>query len=646
VRATIFCAETEMTRMLRSRGAGVHLLTLFLLLTIALSWSGSSAAYAQSADGTPVIPVESPTESPVPSETEAPTSEPTATSEATAEPSATTEAPADFSAAELPDVSFSSATYTGAAGSTIVVTLNISMDEASEGTVAITAPEGTQFVSGSGSATAGVCTVEGVVPVPGGELTGSFNSPGPAMCTFTMSLQLNYPGNGAGTSVAMIARIRTYAPSPLRYTAETQIFVTLPSVNTLSIVADNANPLPGDVVQITVSHPDDSGLTGAQGELEGSVPAGTTLAAGTGLISCSTGCATLLVSESPTLVSGTYSILPGTAPTISLDYTVTVDPGTAPGTILTFNGDGTLVDGTPTGPDTVSITVAAAPVVATGTSITVPFEGSGNGAVSASGGFGAITFAIDTSPTKGTATVNPDGSFEYVAASGQTGTDQFTILASDSSLPAQTAVATVDVTIGDPDALVAQSLTLNIESGGTITGELVDQVSGGIPPYTFVLATGPALGTVTIEPDGTFTYQAHSGASGTDSFTYTVTDSTSGVVEATATTTGTVTIIIAAPLTPVPSPTPSPTTEPGEPTPIATEQTGTVEPGDPEITQTPVDPRVSETPDSGNGTDPVTHLPSTGAGGSQQSMPVVALLVAGVMMLAAAVIAGRRRANG
>jgi VCBS repeat-containing protein len=314
-----------------------------------------------------------------------------------------------------------------------------------------------------------------------------------------------------------------------------------------------------------------------------------------------------------------------------------------------------VTDGYTTDTGTISVTIAAPnPVVAQDQTLAVAFEGDGSGSVTASGGEDAIVFALDAQANKGTATVNPDGSFTYVANDGQTGPDQFTVSATDGYT---TGTATVSVTIGAPDELIAESLTVTIDTSGVVTGNLAEQVSGGIPPYTFLLDTAPTKGQITISPEGLFTYTANEGESGPDSFSYTVTDSAPAAqVSAAATTTGTVNLIITAAPTPIPSPTvevtPSPTVEH---TPSPTVEITSTPTTDPDATVTPTpttdpddeEPTATEVPGGDPGDDdggPITDLPSTGAGASGTSSTLLLMLIAGLGLLAtAAALTGRRR---
>jgi VCBS repeat-containing protein len=78
----------------------------------------------------------------------------------------------------------------------------------------------------------------------------------------------------------------------------------------------------------------------------------------------------------------------------------------------------------------------------------------------------------------------------------------------------------------------------------TVSGSLLngasDPDSGGAISLTG--NTSPAHGTVTVNPDGTFTYLPNPGFSGTDSFTYTITDSDDPANPKSATATATITV--------------------------------------------------------------------------------------------------------
>jgi hypothetical protein len=304
---------------------------------------------------------------------------------------------------------------------------------------------------------------------------------------------------------------------------------------------------------------------------------------------------------------------------------------------------------------TISITIAAPLLVITGDTIEVPYEGSADGTITVSGGTSPYTYAIDTAPTRGTVALENDGTFTYTANPGAVGADQFTVRVRDAGAPAQEQVAAVDVTIL-PAPLATTPLALTLTPGETADGNLAGQVTGGVPPYTFVLDAAPSQGTLTLNADGTYTYTANPDASGTDSFTYMVTDSEGGV-GLLAVTTGTVEIAFAAqPVTPTVEPTvaPSPTAEPTSttaPSPTV-EPTATPSPTvDPTATATATQVPATEVPTPGSlvtptATTAVIGLPSTGAGATGGTPSLAWLAFTGLALVALAGLVTWRRERG
>jgi hypothetical protein len=117
---------------------------------------------------------------------------------------------------------------------------------------------------------------------------------------------------------------------------------------------------------------------------------------------------------------------------------------------------------------------------------------------------------IGTYPTPGggSVTIDPDGHYTYTAPDSP-GTDTIPFTAIDSTVP-EPLPGIVDVTIVEP--LDANSFTFHIAPGGSLSGNLNDYVTGGIGERTFgpigVAMPTPGGGTITIGPDGSFTYGA------------------------------------------------------------------------------------------------------------------------------------------
>jgi PKD repeat protein/serine/threonine protein phosphatase PrpC len=132
-------------------------------------------------------------------------------------------------------------------------------------------------------------------------------------------------------------------------------------------------------------------------------------------------------------------------------------------------------------------------------------------------------------PFGGVVTLNPDGSFTYTPNPGFAGLDIFTYQANDGTNPSSN-IATVFMIVGfnlPPDAAddlytTPINTALNIPAPGVLANDT--DVDGD--PLTAVNPSAVANGTVTLNPDGSFTYTPNAGFSGTDTFTYFANDGT------------------------------------------------------------------------------------------------------------------------
>ena len=141
-------------------------------------------------------------------------------------------------------------------------------------------------------------------------------------------------------------------------------------------------------------------------------------------------------------------------------------------------------------------------------------------------------------PSHGTLTLRPDGSFTYVPDANYHGTDTFSYQANDGMT--NSGLATVTLTISaDNDAPVAQNdayslnedTTLNIAIPGVLSNDT--DVDGD--SLTAERIGGPSHGTLTLRPDGSFTYTPDANYHGTDTFTYRAKDASANSGSATVT---------------------------------------------------------------------------------------------------------------
>ena len=224
--------------------------------------------------------------------------------------------------------------------------------------------------------------------------------------------------------------------------------------------------------------------------------------------------------------SGTVQITDAALGTYTFTSTATV-PGTDSFTFVVNDG---MVDSNVA---TVAVTVTAAPVtntppvaipgalsVAAGATVAGVLQG-----VDADGN--VLTFRIDTPPTQGTATMVDvaTGAISFVANATATGSDRFTFLVNDGTV--DSAPASMTVTYSAPNAPPsAGDGTLSVAAGQTVASTLVASDPNATDSLTYAVVTAPRKGTVVLPSatSGAFSFTAATNASGTDSFTFKVTD--------------------------------------------------------------------------------------------------------------------------
>jgi len=139
----------------------------------------------------------------------------------------------------------------------------------------------------------------------------------------------------------------------------------------------------------------------------------------------------------------------------------------------------------------------------------------------------ALSAALIDSTTHGTLSLNSDGSFFYTPNIGFIGTDTFTYVANDGQSNSNLAMVTISV--AETNVIpVAQNDGYETNEGSLLTvlapGLLANDFDANNNPLTAILVTTPLYGTVTLNSDGSFDYVPTANFSGTDSFSYKVTD--------------------------------------------------------------------------------------------------------------------------
>ena len=180
--------------------------------------------------------------------------------------------------------------------------------------------------------------------------------------------------------------------------------------------------------------------------------------------------------------------------------------------------------------------------------------------------FGVLTNDTDTdgdtlsaqlgeSVSSGTLDLNEDGSFTYTPVAGFTGESTFTYFANDGTDNSETA-ATVTLTVeadpGEPELVAvadayqtSDDTTLSVDAqNGVLANDTVTDTA------TAVLVDDVLTGVLTLNSDGSFTYEPVSGSDGVETFSYFLSDgpAESVVVDVTITIDG---AVIGGPVAPV-----------------------------------------------------------------------------------------------
>lgn len=139
-----------------------------------------------------------------------------------------------------------------------------------------------------------------------------------------------------------------------------------------------------------------------------------------------------------------------------------------------------------------------------------------------------LAVTVLTQPQHGELTMNSDGSFQYVPLENYHGPDAFTYELSDGTDRSNSVTVTLTVqSVNDPPSTASDGYFLLPNASLSIPAErgvLSNDADIEGEGFTARLLQGPNHGTVTLAPDGSFTYQPEPGFEGQDQFSYVAND--------------------------------------------------------------------------------------------------------------------------
>ena len=148
-------------------------------------------------------------------------------------------------------------------------------------------------------------------------------------------------------------------------------------------------------------------------------------------------------------------------------------------------------------------------------------------------GFDTSSVAIQSPPSNGTVTVNPDGTITYIPDPGYNGTEVFNYIVCDTTGFCSIGAVNITVTpVNDPPVVNDDLATTNEDTPVNVDilandSDPLDPL-GNIDTTSVVIIGGPSNGSVSVLPDGSLDYTPDPNFVGVDTVTYVVCDDGNG----------------------------------------------------------------------------------------------------------------------
>ena len=150
-----------------------------------------------------------------------------------------------------------------------------------------------------------------------------------------------------------------------------------------------------------------------------------------------------------------------------------------------------------------------------------------------------LSATLATAPVHGTLVFSGDGSFNYTPTADFSGTDEFTYVADDGFGDSVETTVTITVNaVNDLPVAVTDSYSVDEDNVLTVdaaTGVLANDGDADGDTLNAVLISAPAHGTLLLNSDGSFTFTPMANYAGSDEFTYVANDDSGNSQETTVT---------------------------------------------------------------------------------------------------------------
>ncbi len=227
-----------------------------------------------------------------------------------------------------------------------------------------------------------------------------------------------------------------------------------------------------------------------------------------------------------TLSKAGVAVIPGITTLADGEQLVWTPAPNASGAVAAFKVR--AVDEVLTSSSDVQVSIAVTPVndapIAAASSKAATEDTPFSGSVNATDIEGSpLTFVAVTQPAHGTLALDSNGTYIYTPAANYNGADSFTFRANDGASDSTVAMVSIAVNaVNDAPVATNASASLNEDTILSASLPLATDVEGDT--LTYARSTTPAHGTVTVNANGSYTYQPAADYFGADSFGYSVSD--------------------------------------------------------------------------------------------------------------------------